>query len=86
MENFDLVDKSETSRYFICGICLNIISSPKKLICDHYFCKECITSWFKKKASCPTCNGQGDEYYAKYHVNTDKYLRDPDRFYLEMLN
>ena len=41
-----------------CSICLNDFEKNDmcNTDCDHFFCRECLESWFnKKKTSCPMC-------------------------------
>jgi hypothetical protein len=50
----DIVKKYDTC----CPICHDDFkknTKVKMLWCKHYFCKECITHWFKKKDTCPIC-------------------------------
>ncbi|KAK3104695.1 hypothetical protein FSP39_007953 [Pinctada imbricata] len=38
-----------------CCICMDKCTIPKRLGCGHIFCKECIDTQFKYKATCPAC-------------------------------
>ncbi|XP_053374234.1 uncharacterized protein LOC123534097 [Mercenaria mercenaria] len=38
-----------------CVICMDKVTSPKKLRCGHVFCTECIEGYFRVKKVCPTC-------------------------------
>lgn len=39
---------------FKCVICCDVIEDPVQVIsCEHVFCRECITQWVVKEASCP---------------------------------
>lgn len=48
---------SSSNRYSIdCAICLEDIVDPVSLImCDHYFCCDCIVQWYKVQKCCPLC-------------------------------
>ncbi len=43
-----------------CRICLEGLHDTQPLrkikICNHIFCSECITEWFKENKTCPLCN------------------------------
>ncbi|XP_071082627.1 uncharacterized protein [Haliotis cracherodii] len=38
-----------------CSICMDTITVPKKLLCGHTFCADCIRQAFKVKPACPVC-------------------------------
>ena len=41
-----------------CAICLDDFEEGKevtKLICGHYYCKQCIKKWFDTNVSYPNC-------------------------------
>lgn len=39
-----------------CPICLLTATDPVTLIsCKHFFCKNCITKWFRTRVECPLC-------------------------------
>lgn len=38
-----------------CAICLEAVSVPLKLPCDHIFCEGCVMSWMQREATCPCC-------------------------------
>uniref|UniRef100_A0A0K0E9W5 RING-type domain-containing protein n=1 Tax=Strongyloides stercoralis TaxID=6248 RepID=A0A0K0E9W5_STRER len=38
-----------------CGICYSNFTNPLKIECNHIFCKECISTWFDRKDTCPLC-------------------------------
>ena len=33
----------------------------KKLLCEHYFCEDCINTWFKDNKKCPVCMVEYDD-------------------------
>ena len=39
----------------ICVICLDTVVNPKRLSCNHVFCKGCIEEQFKHQRKCPIC-------------------------------
>ena len=39
----------------ICAICYDNIKQPKKLACDHTYCRACITKWCNINNKCPVC-------------------------------
>lgn len=39
---------------FKCGICLEVFKEPVMIsVCEHIYCRECITDWLKTDTSCP---------------------------------
>lgn len=38
-----------------CGICLDNVNEPRKLLCDHVYCDGCISTWLSKNKTCPSC-------------------------------
>ena len=38
-----------------CAICLEGVTVPLKLPCDHIFCEGCVMSWVQREATCPCC-------------------------------
>ena len=51
--------ESVLEREITCALCLNIFQEPKKLPCDHVFCKACLEMLAKRNVthsiSCPEC-------------------------------
>ena len=63
-----------------CPLCLDIFKNPKKLPCDHIYCKECLKGLalrsFNAAISCPECRSvtqvQGNDvnnFPTAFHVN-----------------
>ena len=54
-----------------CPVCLeslvNIDSNVavSKTVCDHYFCRPCITKWLQENRCCPLCNRDFNEHNAE---------------------
>jgi aromatic ring-opening dioxygenase LigB subunit len=68
-----------------CSICLNDFEKNDmcNTDCDHFFCRECLESWFnKKKTSCPMCRSEIksykylDEYYKIILINKARVRRE----------
>ena len=41
-----------------CAICIDGVEINKLMIrleCDHFYCSDCISKWFKNNTSCPLC-------------------------------
>jgi hypothetical protein len=39
-----------------CSICQDKISSnPRKTLCNHYYCSDCLIPWLKINKTCPSC-------------------------------
>jgi hypothetical protein len=38
-----------------CAICLEGVTVPLKLPCDHIFCEACVMTWVQREATCPCC-------------------------------
>ncbi len=50
------VPSSSAIKQLDCSICLENLQDPVTLVvCDHYFCFDCIKEWFKMNYSCPMC-------------------------------
>ena len=50
------LDHVEAEKLCECVICLQPFSDPVSLImCDHFFCFECIMEWYKIQKACPLC-------------------------------
>ena len=50
---------------FSCPVCLNDIIEDEKCLtnCNHFFCKECLHTWFERnKITCPTCRSNITQY------------------------
>ena len=62
-----------------CSICLEYINQPKKLVCEHTFCNECIRTWLKLQKTCPCCRvyicKKNLRIYNKIKVENQKYLQ-----------
>tara|TARA_B100000989_G_C19492974_1_gene450680 strand:+ start:741 stop:1262 length:522 start_codon:yes stop_codon:yes gene_type:complete len=39
----------------ICAICYDNIKQPKRLACNHTYCRTCIAKWCKINNKCPVC-------------------------------
>jgi hypothetical protein len=46
-----LIENSEVD----CHICLDKVKTPRKLICNHVYCHDCISQWLAKNKKCPVC-------------------------------
>jgi hypothetical protein len=42
-----------------CAVCLEGNLELRRLACGHYFCRPCITSWFRIRNACPLCRSNG---------------------------
>ncbi|CAG0902594.1 unnamed protein product [Cyprideis torosa] len=41
---------------FTCSICTELLFDPVEIsICDHLFCRKCVTDWLKRSRTCPEC-------------------------------
>ncbi|CAF1375382.1 unnamed protein product [Didymodactylos carnosus] len=49
-ENEDLINAE-----LKCVICHQPIDNPVSTTCNHTFCKNCITEWYRNHQSCPIC-------------------------------
>ena len=38
-----------------CPICMELLKTPKRTKCGHYFCGECIDVWLNNSITCPLC-------------------------------
>lgn len=44
-----------------CHICLEPTTKPRKLLCNHVYCDDCITTWLSKNKTCPVCRKDLEE-------------------------
>ena len=64
----------------ICPLCLDIYKEPKKLPCDHVYCKDCLKSLAEVTAnatiSCPECRSitQPLSMVESYDIELNKWL------------
>ncbi len=59
--------QSQKMKRLSSGLCSNIREqNVENLLCNHFFHKECIKSWFKIKTTCPNCRTQNIYYKYKY--------------------
>lgn len=57
-----------------CSICISSIAFPYcKLICNHFFCFECIQQWCKRYNSCPLCQ---NPINLAYKVSSDNEVSE----------
>ena len=72
--------RSVLEREITCALCLDIFQDPKKLTCDHVFCKGCLEHLAKRNVttaiSCPECrkltelpNGVVKDLPTAFHMN-----------------
>ncbi|UVX94878.1 hypothetical protein CsNV_018 [Callinectes sapidus nudivirus] len=61
-----------------CSICLNVVQDPVSPInCAHIYCRTCMTLWFNKKHSCPTCRRDANAFRPVSQLqNISKMLND----------
>ncbi|UJR17690.1 hypothetical protein I4U23_004588 [Adineta vaga] len=53
--NCEYVDESSIDISLKCLICSDPYTNPCSTICDHTFCRSCITKWFESSDRCPAC-------------------------------
>ena len=72
--------KSVLEQEITCALCLDIFKEPKKLPCNHVFCKGCLDMLARRNVtpaiSCPECrrlaqlpNGVVKDLPKAFHVN-----------------
>lgn len=60
-----------------CIICMeNLLNMydtkiPIITLCNHAFCRECITKWFNISKKCPICNSDQDELFKNIKINEE---------------
>jgi hypothetical protein len=57
-----------------CSICQDKISSnPRKTLCNHYYCSDCLIPWLKINKTCPSCLSDLESLIEKEEIeNTTK--------------
>lgn len=64
-----------------CAVCYSDIYTGSILKCGHFFCKDCVTHWFKKNTSCPMCKNRmssSEVYHFKFREEELKEEDDTD--------
>ncbi|CAF1419528.1 unnamed protein product [Adineta ricciae] len=57
MENgYEYIDESSIDISLKCLICSDPYTNPCSTICDHTFCRSCITKWLESSDRCPACS------------------------------
>jgi len=51
----DFIVEEEEEDCFVCREEFKKGDKMKKLLCGHYFCEDCISTWFKDNKKCPVC-------------------------------
>lgn len=49
-------EKTKLDEIIKCPVCLDITRDPRRLACNHFFCKACIDRF--EKSQCPNCNAK----------------------------
>jgi hypothetical protein len=84
-------DSSDLSVIIKCGVCLETLTRPMMLPCQHHYCKVCIDRWIEEKSddeqiSCPICKSMCQLDAINYgffmqqiiEYNTMKEISQPD--------
>ena len=60
----------------ICPICYDFIFHKTFVEpCNHFFCKKCISIWYKKSKTCPYCRSDIKGFFEEnFHFHTEKKL------------
>ncbi|XP_078100946.1 LOW QUALITY PROTEIN: NACHT, LRR and PYD domains-containing protein 3-like [Sander vitreus] len=63
---------SEEEQPSCCALCQDVLKDPVSTSCGHWFCRQCITSYWDKSASsgdscCPLCGERSRTMYAVKH-------------------
>jgi hypothetical protein len=54
----------------VCSICLHTINELCQTNCNHFFCKDCLDSWFNsKKNTCPLCRSDIEYFIHNGNIN-----------------
>ncbi|CAG0905418.1 unnamed protein product, partial [Cyprideis torosa] len=47
---------SPPPKEFTCSICTEVLYDPvETTVCDHVYCRECLTDWLQRSSTCPEC-------------------------------
>ncbi|CAG7721075.1 unnamed protein product [Allacma fusca] len=71
--DFDLLIENKARKKYTCPICHEIIIYTYKTVCNHRFCKFCITKWKMYFSECPVCRKKLDSVAP--HHRTDKWIQ-----------
>jgi ubiquitin conjugation factor E4 B len=54
-DNYEYMDESSIDVSLKCVICSDPYINPCSTLCDHTFCRSCITKWIGENDRCPAC-------------------------------
>ncbi|UJR17410.1 hypothetical protein I4U23_004305 [Adineta vaga] len=52
---YEYMDEASICSELICSICQSPFIDPQQALCDHTFCRQCITTWLQTGNTCPLC-------------------------------
>eukprot|EP01116_Phalansterium_solitarium_P003360 TRINITY_DN14178_c0_g1_i1.p1 TRINITY_DN14178_c0_g1~~TRINITY_DN14178_c0_g1_i1.p1 ORF type:complete len:464 (-),score=143.66 TRINITY_DN14178_c0_g1_i1:534-1814(-) len=70
-----LIVEKDLSKELICGICLQILTSPKQCKNGHLFCQSCILMHIEKTPECPSCRCELKEATLARSLFVERHLR-----------
>ncbi|XP_052224972.1 uncharacterized protein LOC127840603 [Dreissena polymorpha] len=75
------ITQEELKNQDTCVICMEKINEPKKLVCGHIFCRDCIDLSLSFKQTCPTCQCETHPSPGKMYegISRTAYLPDNEQ-------
>lgn len=84
--DYEYINENDIDDELKCVICKQPYECPVSLsICNHTFCKKCISLWLLQNPTCPICRNSSCEQSSYVPINTRIVLNQLDRLHVQCL-